>query len=358
MDIWERLGIDETENISQIKAAYAAKAKECHPEEHPDEYRMLQQAYKSAVQYAKVRHAKAKQGMEESALNQTVRAVMPGVEVRAEKADMPDGRNRQERMDISDTADWDKNLDYTRVRTIVREEVRDRFFREFGYIAQNPYLINHIACWRFFLNLPDYQPLLAEIDFPRRLADAVSRFAKWDRETILYFDRWLQYGKDCTSRQRSVLSRVWIRLLLDSLLFAGKNETMVEMGAVKIHGTVLEQVRNSGIWISDRPQNADAVERYLQFYFSYAEKHELELKQIRRKNRRFRAVMRAAETVGVLALLLAGNVLLSRDSARSVDSMEDGKTETVPYSPLEEEKRRIEDIFEDTINRYQNWNEP
>lgn len=340
MDIWELLGIDETEDISQIKSAYAAKAKECHPEEHPEEYRMLQQAYKSAVQHAKEWHAKEwhaqtgrEQGTGEDATHRMEQTVMP-------------------------------DLDYTKVDTVVREEVSDRFFREFRYIAQNPYLINHIACWRFFLNIPDYQPLLEEKEFPQKLADAVSRFAKWDRETILYFDKRLRCVKNRDSGQRSVFGRVRIRLLFDRLLLAGKNETMVEMKAVKIHGMMLEQVRNSGIWISDSPQNADAVERYLQFYFSYAAGHEAELEESRRKNRRFRTAVRAAETVGMLALLLAGTVLLSTDRTPSTDrtlstdGVPDEKPVNAPYLPSDEELQRIEDMFEDTVERYQNWNEP
>lgn len=344
MDIWELLGIDETEDISQIKSAYAAKAKECHPEEHPEEYRMLQQAYKSAVQHAKEWHAKewhAKGNHAEEWHAQAEREQATGEDAahRTEQTDMPD-------------------LDFTKVDTVVREEVSDRFFREFSYIAQNPYLINQIACWRFFLNIPDYQPLLEEKDFLQKLADAVRRFAKWDRETILYFDKRLRCVKDHDNGQKSVLSRVRIKLLFDRLLLAGKNETMVEIKAVKMHGMILEQVRNSGMWISDSPQNADAVERYLQFYFSYAAGHESELEENRRKNRRFRTAVRAAETVGMLALLLAGTVLLSTDRTLSTDNMQDEKTGNAPYSPSEEELQRIEDMFEDTVERYQNWNEP
>lgn len=49
MNIWETLGIDATSDMSKIKLAYAAKAKQYHPEENPEEYQLLRQAYKAAL---------------------------------------------------------------------------------------------------------------------------------------------------------------------------------------------------------------------------------------------------------------------------------------------------------------------
>ena len=53
MEIWEKLGIEPTTDLSEIKTAYAAKAKQYHPEENPEEFQALQKAYKIAAQYAK-----------------------------------------------------------------------------------------------------------------------------------------------------------------------------------------------------------------------------------------------------------------------------------------------------------------
>lgn len=44
MDIWEILGIEETFDKTEIKRAYARKAKLYHPEEHPKEYQRLRSA--------------------------------------------------------------------------------------------------------------------------------------------------------------------------------------------------------------------------------------------------------------------------------------------------------------------------
>ena len=56
MSIWQTLGIDPTGDQDAIKQAYAERAKQYHPEEHPEEFRSLHDAYRQAIQYAR-RHA-------------------------------------------------------------------------------------------------------------------------------------------------------------------------------------------------------------------------------------------------------------------------------------------------------------
>lgn len=53
MYIWKILGIEPTTDIVAIKRAFAQKAKNYHPEEFPEEYKNLRNAYKQAIEYAK-----------------------------------------------------------------------------------------------------------------------------------------------------------------------------------------------------------------------------------------------------------------------------------------------------------------
>ncbi len=53
MNIWEWLDISPTTDIAKIKSAYARQAKLYHPEEHPEEFKALQRAYKEAVSRAR-----------------------------------------------------------------------------------------------------------------------------------------------------------------------------------------------------------------------------------------------------------------------------------------------------------------
>ena len=49
-DIWEVLGIEPTSDKKIIKRAYAKKVKTCHPEEHPEEFKLLYDAYQVALE--------------------------------------------------------------------------------------------------------------------------------------------------------------------------------------------------------------------------------------------------------------------------------------------------------------------
>ena len=51
--MWNILGIEPTTDIKAIKAAYARLAKQYNPEEHPEEFKRIFDAYKSACAYAR-----------------------------------------------------------------------------------------------------------------------------------------------------------------------------------------------------------------------------------------------------------------------------------------------------------------
>lgn len=48
MDIWQRLGIKETDDLAAIKRAYHIKLRDCHPEDDPEGFRLLREAYEEA----------------------------------------------------------------------------------------------------------------------------------------------------------------------------------------------------------------------------------------------------------------------------------------------------------------------
>lgn len=51
-NIWTVLGIDPTENPSEIKKAYAQQSKSCNPEDDPQGFMKLREAYQAALAYA------------------------------------------------------------------------------------------------------------------------------------------------------------------------------------------------------------------------------------------------------------------------------------------------------------------
>ena len=52
IDSFRRLGIEPTRDKHQIRKAYAAMASQCHPETNPEEWKILHDAYKNALEYA------------------------------------------------------------------------------------------------------------------------------------------------------------------------------------------------------------------------------------------------------------------------------------------------------------------
>ncbi|WP_239617739.1 J domain-containing protein [Cohnella mopanensis] len=59
MQFWKILGIEPTDDVSAIKRAYAVKLKIHHPEEDPEGYQRLREAYDQAVKQAKQKAKKA-----------------------------------------------------------------------------------------------------------------------------------------------------------------------------------------------------------------------------------------------------------------------------------------------------------
>lgn len=52
LNIWDELGIVHTTDVRKIKKAYAKKVAICHPEDHPEEFQKLRNAYERALEIA------------------------------------------------------------------------------------------------------------------------------------------------------------------------------------------------------------------------------------------------------------------------------------------------------------------
>ena len=53
MNFWNILGIPPQADLEAIRAAYAEKARACHPEEAPEEFETLHEAYRAAMAQAR-----------------------------------------------------------------------------------------------------------------------------------------------------------------------------------------------------------------------------------------------------------------------------------------------------------------
>ena len=52
-EIWMILGIEPTKDKKEITAAYRAKLSDTNPEDKPEEFKKLRNAYEEALKYAK-----------------------------------------------------------------------------------------------------------------------------------------------------------------------------------------------------------------------------------------------------------------------------------------------------------------
>lgn len=278
MNIWETLGIQPTSDIETIKLAYAAKAKEAHPEEDPEGYQILRQAYKAALQSAKVQKNQSNQNGSNSQSGASyIKAAMeesetPGKEEQEQSVSQAEnlfGPHSQ-----GETLCQDEGLSFEEVEKSIRREVYDQFFREFRYISFNPCLRNNFFGWRHFFCKKEYQSLFLNEEFRKEFVRTVSEGLFWEKETLEFFDRRLQDLSGGMEPEKIVWEQTRRRHCLKKL-FLGSDKG--EMG--EIHRIIMHQVEETGIPTDRRAQNRKEAAVYLQFYLSYAAEHEDEVEQ-------------------------------------------------------------------------------
>ena len=77
MDIWSILGIDETAGVDAIRAAYSEKVKDHHPEDDPEGFMRVREAYKAAIRIASGRATGSAVGVPVAPAAQKARTAQP-----------------------------------------------------------------------------------------------------------------------------------------------------------------------------------------------------------------------------------------------------------------------------------------
>lgn len=140
MNYWGLLGIEPTENEDIIRKAYAELTKKCHPEEHPEEFKSLQSAYKTALKYAKGSKNKQEDvysdlmfGFEDTDVNQSNEPIPPK---------------------------WILDSGLPNDTTI--NDLFKEFINRFSYIANNDIFKNELGSWMCLFELKEYQSLMEQ----------------------------------------------------------------------------------------------------------------------------------------------------------------------------------------------------
>lgn len=204
MDIWEILGIPPTTDIAAIKQAYADRAKEWHPEEHPEEFKRLRNAYRTAVSYAK---SSGEEGMAWTAAAYTVPSRETGtagketegqktVSQSVEKKAGKDSEQAENGSTADGSAADGTEFSYDDVSAFYQKELADRFFRDFKWIAWNPYLQNMKAFWSYLLFQVNYEDLYYHEGFRQKLLREICTVQGWRRGTLEYIEWWLNLYRE------------------------------------------------------------------------------------------------------------------------------------------------------------------
>lgn len=286
--MWDRLGIAATSDVAAIKSAYAARAKECHPEEHPEEFIELQKAYKSALKYAKNsgRWEKEQYSQQGQVFEEKGKTI-PKKEPEIPQTKIPQTEIPQTEIPPISAPKYDFD-------EIAMEKLSEKFFHEFCLIAKNPFLINDLTCWDIFLKQEEYLKLFEDISFRRNLVLTMCRYLSgWYRETIRYFDGWLKsFEKEEDYPATGIKS--WKR----------KRERWFDRGVFSfpawriskeqraVHKLLLEQAKKD--CGDDNTHNPETMKEYLKCYFSYVDKYPGKMEKMefmRTQNRSFVVAM-------------------------------------------------------------------
>ena len=344
MDIWEWLGIPPSKDIAKIKSAYARQAKIYHPEEHPEEFKALQNAYKTALRLAK------SQG--------TVTYVTPvTVPVEDEKKeDIPES-GAEHSFDFSDVDSYGD---------------RELFFRQFLLIAKNPYLCNNLDAWEYFLSRKEFAELFASTGFRMNFVRTMCNHGGWRRKTILFFERYLnqfhtEENNPDDGKWETELSCFRIRKLPWPRLPAFCTDRYSGKEGAAFHKSLHKKISHAQGRELSFDVKSDVI-KYMRLYLFYGESNEEFIERLYHRDwlegkTRMNIVIAA---VCVFAVLLLFSLAEERneDDSRISYLMELYELDAESYSDEEKEKllktyesnwEDAEEALDDVLNRYERW---
>lgn len=163
MDIWDILEIEYTTDEKEIRDAYAECAKKVHPEEHPEEFKRLQAAYKQAIKHAKSVGKLPTEGIEIIEIEDDFFYFVPFDEYLRETEDTG---NEEVSEEVSDV------YDYSVIQVDEEEhaELRKEFFWRFKHLYKYSYTQNSVEAWKILMEDPNYKPLFELSDFLSELS--------------------------------------------------------------------------------------------------------------------------------------------------------------------------------------------
>ena len=344
MDIWEWLDIPPSTDIAEIKSAYARQAKIYHPEEHPEEFKALQSAYKTALRIAK------SQG--------TATYVTP--------ITVPVEDEKEEDIPVTVT---EHSFDFSDVDSYGDREV---FFRQFLLIAKNPYLCNNLDVWEYFLNRKEFIGLFTGTSFRMNFVRTVCNHSGWRRKTVLFFERYLnkfhtEENKPDDGKWETELTCFRIRKFPLPGLPAFLTDRYFGKEGSTFHKSLKNQISHEQGRELSFDVKSDVI-KYMKLYLFYGESQEEFIERLYIED--WRAGKAGGNMVAALAGIYVAIILFAflgggnKDDDRISYVMELYGFDEDSYS--DEEKERLLEIYDgnwkyaeeaidDVLSRYEGW---
>lgn len=403
MNIWEILGIPPTTDVGAIKQAYASRAKEWHPEEHPEEFKRLRNAYKTAVSYAKSGGVESQPGTGAWSTASAGEWGNPGAGKETEQqAGKEIGKQAEEEADNQaegkgkETAENtrqagrrsaadDAEFSYDDVSAFYQKELAERFFRDFKWIACNPYLQNLKAFWSYLLFQVNYEDLYYHEGFRQKLLHEICTLQGWHRETLDHIQWWLDLyreadreeipgadagntgkgiaGKRRADSRKETDSRRWQWKKKWSRLPHLSPENVVTKEQRGLHYEILTAMRERGYDTS--LLTAASAETYMEYYRAFVEDGEKWLESQRRKNVKKRrgywtAIWASVCLVTVLLVWeLAVKPAVRAEQAAALREQQEQEEAVLhreqEQREQEEWQRELEERFQTMQEQYEEW---
>lgn len=256
---------------------------------------------------------------------------------------------------------------YDDVSSFYQKEVEEQFFREFYWIAWNPYLQNRKAVWHYFLLRPEYDDLYCHENFWRKFLQEICAIPGWYVETLDYFEWWQDLCRDTGIKWQGNDSR----MNTDNKLWSRKkrrcnhnNNRVLPASKEQIleHMSILKTMEERGM--DATLLNAASAAAYLKYYKAFMTDNdkwlECQRRFIRRKLLKYRMVgVWLLFLAIILVLVLMVRVVVS--VVKAEEMREQRKQEKAILREERENQREwqqeLDERFENMQEQYRDWME-
>ncbi len=166
--MWETLGIAPTGDIQEIKSAYARLAKQYNPEEKPEEFKRIFEAYRAACRYA--RNVRENSGKGENGTSPTASENTEGSDFSA--------MNRSENDAPEDDGEAAGEFDFSGIHTdnidrteLSRDEKRKMLLKNMRKMVSDESSRNNTEMWMDFFVSEELDDFIYEPQFRKGAAD-------------------------------------------------------------------------------------------------------------------------------------------------------------------------------------------